>query len=97
MQLPQDIATDHFSAENVPFTGKLALHGVEKPVSGTAKIEKTGDKVTVAANFGLKVSEYGIVIPVFAGITMADDVQVTVADSAPLVAMAQPAKLKRKL
>jgi polyisoprenoid-binding protein YceI len=95
LTLPEDIAISHFSAENIPFTGTLLLHGVQKPVSGTAKIEKTGDKVILSAQFGLKVSDYGIVIPSFAGITMADEVQVTVADSAPVVAMTRPEKAKK--
>ena len=97
MKLPQDVTSDHFMADNVPFKGVLLLHGVEKPVTGTAMIEKNGDKVNFAANFGLKVSDFGISIPVFAGITMADDVQVKVADSAPLVASSQAAKPKSRL
>ena len=86
MVLPQDISADHVSVDQVPFTGNLLLHGVEKPVSGVAKIEKSGGKVSIAANFNLKVSDYKIAVPTFAGITMADDVQVSVADSAPVIA-----------
>ena len=95
MTLPQDIASNHVSADSVPFTGTLLLHGVTKPVTGTAKIEKSGDKVALTAQFGLKVSDYAISIPTFAGITMADEVQVSVTDSAPVVAMTQPAKKKK--
>ena len=100
MTLPQDLATEQFSADQVPFTGSLLLHGVERPVSGIVKIDKAGGKISMAAQFGLKISDYKIAVPSFAGITMADDVQVAVADSAPVVVMTQklakPAKQKRK-
>src|SRR5579884_3274798 len=46
MQLPQDLAGERFAAD-VPFTGKLSLHGVEKPVSGTAHLDKNGDTIAL--------------------------------------------------
>jgi polyisoprenoid-binding protein YceI len=49
-----------------PFTGKLSLHGVEKPITGTAKKEGAGWSFKFDVNtkdFGMKQAEYkGIVI-----------------------------------
>ena len=88
MTLSQSLATEHFNLDSVPFAGKLSLHGVERPVSGTAKIEKNGKNVSFTAQFGLKISDYRIAVPSFAGMTVADDVQVSVTDSAPLLVSA---------
>lgn len=70
--------------EAVPFAGMLLLHGVKKPVSGFARLEKDGDQMKVSANFGIKIADYGISTPSFAGITLAEEVQISVEMNAPL-------------
>lgn len=70
--------------EDVPFQGKLTLHGKEKPVSGKAMIEKKGEELSVNAGFTVKTGEFGIATPSFAGITMAEDVEVKVQFSSAL-------------
>jgi polyisoprenoid-binding protein YceI len=60
--------------EKIPFTGKLTLHGVEKPVSGVTKIERKGAVVNVDATFSIDITDYKIVQPKFAGITIDKDV-----------------------
>lgn len=82
MELPREFGSDA-SFSGVPFTGTLLLHGVEHPVSGTADVSKHGNQVTVKADFGLKIADYAISLPTFAGITMADDVQISVQSTAP--------------
>jgi polyisoprenoid-binding protein YceI len=67
------------TSEEAPFKGKLALHGQEHDVTGTAKLESKADKqVSLNAQFGLKIADYGIKEPSFAGVKMADDVQIEV-------------------
>lgn len=56
-----------------PFTGKLTLHGVTKEVSGNYKLE--GPNLT--ASFSIKLSDFGISIPSYMGVTVADTVDVT--------------------
>lgn len=68
----------------VPFKGNLTLHGETRPVTGTATVQKTGDTAKVHADFGLKISDYRIAVPTFAGITMADEVAMAVDGVAPL-------------
>lgn len=63
-----------------PFEGKLLLHGVEKPVKGTFKVEGgNAAQLPVAAEFQIKLTDYAIDIPSYAGIKVADDVKVQVA------------------
>lgn len=72
-----------FEAFDVPFEGKLSLHGVEKLISGTSKISRSGAKLNIEANFELAISDYRIASPGYAGVTMAKDVKVSIKSSAP--------------
>ncbi len=75
--LPKDLKSNVVLTD-VPFTGTLRLHGVEKPVQGKTSAEKNGKKLKVDAMFDLKISDFNIPTPGFAGITMAEDVSVKV-------------------
>lgn len=81
MALPKTL-DDGGSLSAVPFTGKLSLHGVEHAVSGTCDLAKKNGAVSFDATFEIKVDDYKIDQPKFAGITMADTVQVSVHGSA---------------
>ena len=69
------------SAKELPFEGMLTLHGVEHKVAGTAKLNPAADKKStkVEATFSIKLSDFGIEIPNFKGITVAEDVEVRTA------------------
>lgn len=60
------------------FEGALTLHGQTKPVTGP--FEKKGS--TVKASFSIKLSDFAIGVPKYAGITVAEDVKIeaTLAD-----------------
>ncbi len=64
--------------QEVPFTGTLSLHGVEKPIGGTATLTASPDlsKVEGEAQFQIKLSDYKIKIPSYLGVTVAEDVDV---------------------
>jgi polyisoprenoid-binding protein YceI len=83
MQLPKELK-ENVSLTGLPFAGKLSLHGSEKPVQGTVNIERKDSQITITAQFGLKILDFGIALPTFLGITMADDVQVTVLNTVPI-------------
>lgn len=57
-----------------PFTGTLLLNGKEQPVTGTY-LAKNGQ---VDAKFPVKLSGHGIEIPSYLGVTVREDVDVTV-------------------
>lgn len=65
-------------AKGIPFIGTLKIHGVEKPVTGTVDVKTKGSGYEVSANFEAKISDFSIDIPSYAGITVADNVKVTV-------------------
>lgn len=60
------------------FDGTMKLHGVEKPVTGTAKIEASGGKLSGNFDFDFLLSDYGIAIPSYLGITVSKTVNVAV-------------------
>ena len=63
----------------VPFQGMLKLHGVEETVSGTVDLKTASPgALQTNASFALRLTDFGIEIPKYFGITIADDVQVTV-------------------
>ena len=82
LKLPKPM-TDGLSLENLPFKGKLALHGVEKPVEGKAKVQRTQDKLAVDADFSIKLEDYSIKTPSFAGISITENVEVKTEITAP--------------
>lgn len=69
------------SADSVPFEGLLRLHGIEKPISGSLKVSGDSHAAKVEAQFKLKLADYGIAVPSFAGITVANEVEVSVQTS----------------
>lgn len=71
-------ATDRFPAVTVPFEGKLSLHGVEKAVGGEAKVMRAGSSVSTTASFSIDIRDFGIQVPSYMGITVAEKVQVRV-------------------
>lgn len=63
------------SLEATSFSGRMTLHGVVRPVTGTFTINSKGE---VSAETKIKISEFKIAIPSYMGITVADEVQVKV-------------------
>jgi len=65
--------------ESASFKGLLTLHGVEREVTGNAKLTES----KVEAEFMVKLSDFKIEIPSFQGITVAESVTIMV--NAPVV------------
>ena len=60
------------------FTATLLVHGISKPVAGTARITRNGNEVRVDAAFPVRLSEFGIPDPRYLGVGVKDQVQVKV-------------------
>ncbi len=58
------------------FKGKLSLHGVEKDVTGKAKIEESTGKWSGSLSFTVALSDFSIDIPSYMGITVSKTVDV---------------------
>lgn len=84
LALPSGFAKPDFLAKDLPFEGMLLLHGVEKPVSGTVDVTRKGPTASAVAAFGIKIGDFGIKTPSFAGVTVTENVKVEVDASAPL-------------
>ncbi len=65
---------------NLDFSGDLTLHGVKKSIIGKILLSPYREKfpVNTISELKVKLSDYKIDIPSFAGITVADDVNITV-------------------
>jgi polyisoprenoid-binding protein YceI len=73
------LALSEMTSGELDFEGDLELHGVKKPVKGHVKYDMAkGGTVAIAAKFPLKITDYQINIPTYAGIKIADDVDVEV-------------------
>ena len=70
--------TSTFDGEQVPFEGELELHGVTRPVHGLARVTREASRVKVDATFEVRTLDFQIPIPRYMGITVAEDVKVTV-------------------
>ena len=67
-----------FEKKEVPFKGTLSLHGVKKEVAGTVDLSRTDKTFDGIAKVPIKMSDFNIVTPKFAGIEVKDDVQIEV-------------------
>jgi polyisoprenoid-binding protein YceI len=50
------------------FTGTLRLHGVSRPLTGTAEIHREGTAVRVVATFAILLTDFGIEPPEYMGV-----------------------------
>lgn len=64
--------------KNVPFSGKLLLHGVENEIEGMAQIVSDAQRVAVEAKMVTVLTNYKINIPTYLGIKVADEVEISV-------------------
>ncbi|WP_185903023.1 YceI family protein [Bacteriovorax stolpii] len=65
---------------NLEFTGDLTLHNIKKPIIGKILLSPYKDNSTIntTSELKIKLSEHKIEIPTFAGITVAEDVNISV-------------------
>ncbi len=57
----------------------LLLHGIEKPVEvKTAFVQDSNGELKTTSSFQIKISDYGIQIPSFSGLTVADQIQIKI-------------------
>lgn len=64
------------SQKNIPFTGKLTVHGIEKDVTGTADLESDDKVLTILAKTNTNISNHKIDLPTYLGVKVADEVAI---------------------
>lgn len=80
LKLPKDFFQKSTETKDQEFVGKLRLHGVEKDVKGvlSANYKAEQNDISGVANFKVVLTDFGIDVPKFSGITVAEDVSVEV-------------------
>ncbi len=58
------------------FTGMVTLHGVEKPISGKAVLNKKDSDLNLSGEFILNFKDFNVNVPAWNGITVAEKVEV---------------------
>lgn len=84
--------------KEVPFDGSLTLHGQTVPVKdGKVQLSKNGDKIKFNAKFKTDITSYKIDIPSYAGVKVADTVDVEVeAEALPTASLTTRKEIKTK-
>jgi polyisoprenoid-binding protein YceI len=72
----KDIDAKEGSKSTIP--AELELHGVKKTVSMDAELKPEGESKKATGTFKFKLTDFGIAIPSHLGITIADEVTVTI-------------------
>ena len=63
---------------DVPFSGTLTLHGVTKDISSSAHVNLKDKSFDGTSQLKIKLTDYKINIPTFAGVTVAEDVSIDI-------------------
>ncbi len=66
-----------FSQSEGTFEGQLTLHGQTGAVRGTIKVAEPGNPANLELKFSLQLSNFGIKVPSFMGVSVAERVEVT--------------------
>ena len=82
--------------KDAAFTGELEIKGVKKPVQGTYDFESVSGKNTLKARFKIKLTDFAVEIPKYAGISVADTVDVEIESPITTVVVAGPTKPTKK-
>jgi len=60
------------------FAGTLRLHGVSKPVTGTAEVRHEGTAVRVVASFAIVLTDFGVEPPEYMGVGVGSKLSIRV-------------------
>lgn len=59
-------------------TGTLNMHGIEQTIRIPVELTRSGDRIAVESNFSVLLSDFDMTRPSFLGVTVDDEVQLTV-------------------
>jgi hypothetical protein len=72
-----DVSKLSATAKTVKISGDLTLHGKTKNITATAKILKSGDKITLIGSFDVKADDFAIEIPKLVSKKVSDKIKVS--------------------
>jgi polyisoprenoid-binding protein YceI len=77
-----DLSHDYSASKKFPelikYKGKLTLNGVSKDIESEIKSASKPGVHELSSDFAIKLTDFGIEIPSFAGVTIADEVKIQV-------------------
>jgi polyisoprenoid-binding protein YceI len=62
--------------KSIAFNGVLYFHGVSKPIQGDLFVKKLNTQIQVSSFFKIKLTDFNVNIPTFAGIKVADRIEI---------------------
>lgn len=71
-------ATEAKTGNPTKFEGNLELHGQKKPITGTIRFLDLSEKLSLQAEFSVTITDFGIPVPSFAGVSVNTTIPVTV-------------------
>jgi polyisoprenoid-binding protein YceI len=79
--LPSGWSATNPQASHIPFEGMLKLHGVEKAVTGSFDVSGNDAALNTTATFNVKMTDFNINVPKYMGISIDNEIPVTVSMS----------------
>lgn len=78
IKFEKDFLKENGTQKNIPFKGKLTIHGNESDVLGFADMESTDQLISIQAKTKTNITDYKMDILSYLGIKVADEVEIRV-------------------
>ena len=78
IKFDKDYLKESGSQKDVPFSGKLNIHGNESDVTGLADIESDGKGISFKASTTTSIAAHKIELPTYLGVKVADEITLKV-------------------
>lgn len=78
LKMEKNFLKDKASQKNVPFKGKLKIHGFESDIEGTADIDSDEKSISIQAKTKTNITSHKIDLPSYLGVKVADEVEIKV-------------------
>lgn len=78
LKIEKDFLKEKGIQKNIPFKGKLKIHGNESDVEGTADIASDDKNISIQAKTKTNITAHKIDVPSYLGIKVADEVEIKV-------------------
>lgn len=78
LKIDKDFLKEKGIQKNIPFKGKLKIHGSESDIEGTADIDSDDKNISIQAKTKTNITAHKIDVPSYLGIKVADEVEIKV-------------------
>lgn len=78
LKIEKDYFKEKGIQKNIPFKGKLKIHGNESDIEGTADIDSDDKNISIQAKTKTNITAHKIDVPSYLGVKVADEVEIKV-------------------